>query len=77
MGKTKSVTSLPIETARSVTQISSRQSISEDEYRRMVAEAAYYRAMHRGFNGGDPLDDWLVAEREINRSLPVSARVKG
>jgi len=46
------------------------QSVSSDERQRMIAESAYFRAMQRGFNGGDPLDDWLAAEREINRLLP-------
>jgi hypothetical protein len=36
----------------------------------MIEEAAYFRAKQRGFDGGDPLDDWLAAEREINRRLP-------
>lgn len=31
-----------------------------------IAEAAYYHAEHRGFNGGDPVTDWLAAEAEIN-----------
>jgi chromosome segregation ATPase len=37
--------------------------------RRMIAEAAYYRAKARGFTGGDPAADWLAAEREIERQL--------
>lgn len=32
----------------------------------MIAEAAYYRALNRGFNGGDPNEDWFAAEREID-----------
>ena len=44
--------------------------ISLEERQRMIAEAAYFRAMQRGFNGGDPVDDWLIAEREIERLLP-------
>jgi len=32
----------------------------------MIAEAAYFRAEHRGFRGGDPLEDWLQAEAEID-----------
>ena len=43
--------------------------ISEEERRRMIAEAAYLRAQQRGFEGGDPVADWLVAETEINKSL--------
>jgi hypothetical protein len=35
----------------------------------MVAEAAYFRALHRGFDGGDPRADWFAAEREIDARL--------
>ena len=38
--------------------------------RRLIAEAAYFRAERRGFTGGDPLDDWLQAEAEIDRMAP-------
>lgn len=53
---------------------SQSQQISSEERRRMISEAAYFRAMQRGFNGGDSLDDWLAAEREINRRLPGSQK---
>jgi hypothetical protein len=33
----------------------------------LIATAAYYRAEHRGFTGEDPVEDWLVAEAEIER----------
>ncbi len=35
----------------------------------MIAEAAYYRAEHRGFWCGDPVTDWLEAEDEIDAML--------
>lgn len=35
----------------------------------MIAEAAYFRAEKRGFDDGDPMQDWLEAEREIDCSL--------
>lgn len=44
--------------------------VSAEERRHMIAEAAYYRALDRNFQGGDPVTDWLVAEREINQRLP-------
>ena len=44
--------------------------VSEEERRRLIAEVAYQRAQARGFSGGDPMDDWLSAEREVNRLLP-------
>ena len=37
----------------------------------MVAEAAYYRAEARGFSGGNLLEDWLEAEREIDSRYTV------
>lgn len=38
-----------------------------DQRHRMIAEAAYFRAERRGFQGGCPIEDWLVAEREISQ----------
>ena len=39
---------------------------SADQKRRMIAEAAYYRAEKRGFANSDPVQDWLAAEAEID-----------
>jgi hypothetical protein len=50
--------------------------VSEEERRRMIAENAYYRAQQRGFNGGQAIDDWLAAEREVNRLLPSPQQQK-
>lgn len=33
----------------------------------MIAEAAYFHAENRNFQHGDARQDWLEAEREINR----------
>jgi ElaB/YqjD/DUF883 family membrane-anchored ribosome-binding protein len=38
----------------------------------MIAEAAYYRAERRGFDGGDPVADWLDAEAETEALLRSS-----
>ncbi|HEU5283180.1 MAG TPA: DUF2934 domain-containing protein [Burkholderiales bacterium] len=43
--------------------------ISPEQWRAMVAEAAYFRAQRRGFGGGSPEQDWYEAEEEIRRSL--------
>lgn len=43
--------------------------IDSDVRRQMIAEAAYYRAERRGFDGDGDLDDWLAAESEIDRLL--------
>jgi hypothetical protein len=43
--------------------------VSADERRRMIAEAAYYKAARRGFAAGDPDRDWIEAEAEIDARL--------
>jgi hypothetical protein len=35
----------------------------------MIAEAAYFRAAKRGFEGGDPAVDWVEAEIEVDARL--------
>lgn len=45
------------------------QKVSEERRRQMIADAAYFRAERRGFDGGDPFVDWLEAEHEIDARL--------
>jgi len=52
---------------------SSAESVSEEMLRRMIAEAAYYIALARGFAAGDPVADWLTAEREISSQISTSS----
>lgn len=40
--------------------------VDPNQRRHMIAEAAYFLAEHRGFRGGDPIQDWLSAEVEID-----------
>jgi hypothetical protein len=43
--------------------------LSPEERREMVAVAAYYLAERRGFPGSGALDDWIAAERQIERMI--------
>jgi hypothetical protein len=45
--------------------------ITHDEgtHHRMIEEAAYFIAEHRGFCEGFELDDWLAAEAEVKQML--------
>lgn len=52
------------------------QNLSSEDRRQLIEQAAYFRALQRGFSGGDALEDWLVAEREINRLLPSPQQQK-
>lgn len=58
---------------------SDKRGISAEERRKLIAEAAYYRALERGFQGSDPLEDWLKAEKEIDARyelLPYEDRLE-
>jgi hypothetical protein len=43
--------------------------VTAEQRRGMICEAAYYQAERRGFSGGDPLQDWIAAEAEVDRML--------
>ena len=40
-----------------------------EERHRLIEKAAYLRAEQRGFQGGNPEQDWLEAEAEIDADL--------
>jgi hypothetical protein len=47
----------------------SQLTIPTEERQRMIAQAAYYRAERRGFRDGNPEQDWIEAEAEIDAWL--------
>ncbi len=55
--------------SKSSTPRARKNSINEEMRLRMVREAAYYRALNRGFNGGAEQEDWFAAEHEIDVML--------
>ena len=46
-----------------------RADVSPEEMRKLISEAAYYRAKQRGFEPGHELEDWIQAEAEVTRRL--------
>lgn len=50
--------------------------ITPELRRRMIEEAAYFRAEHRGFQGDHAVQDWLEAESEINRLYSTPPRIR-
>jgi Protein of unknown function (DUF2934) len=46
-----------------------RPPISAEERRRMVEREAYFCAYSRGFSSGDPVKDWLTAEKRVDSRL--------
>lgn len=43
--------------------------IQPERQRALIAEAAYFRAERRGFESGHELEDWCIAESEVNARL--------
>ena len=43
--------------------------LSDAERHEMIAVAAYYLAEQRGFPGEGALEDWVAAERQIDRMI--------
>jgi hypothetical protein len=39
--------------------------VSPEELRKLILEAAYFRAKQRGFTPGYELEDWIQAEAEV------------
>lgn len=66
----KPSTSKPIESTPSRKRVPSSTPLLADDIRHaMIEEAAYFRAASRGFDGGDPVEDWLWAEQDIEDQL--------
>jgi hypothetical protein len=43
--------------------------ITPEQRYRMICDAAYFHAERRGFVGGNPCDDWTLAEAEVDELL--------
>ena len=48
--------------------------ITTEQRRQLIAQSAYFRALSRGFEGGDPVADWLEAEQEVDQAIADKAR---
>lgn len=45
------------------------RAVSADTRRRMIEQSAYLRAERRGFTAGGEVEDWLLAEAEVDALL--------
>lgn len=56
------------------TQAAAKPELMQPMQRRdMIVQLAYLYAEARGFKGGEPAQDWLKAEEEIDRELKTNA----
>jgi hypothetical protein len=49
--------------------VETRRAITNEERQRLISQAAYYRAQRVGFGKTNPVDDWLLAEREVDAMM--------
>lgn len=52
--------------ATPATKSAAKTVLTPAERMKMIAEAAYYLAEKRGFNGGNELSDWVAAEKQVD-----------
>jgi hypothetical protein len=43
--------------------------LTQEQRKKLIAEMAYYLAEKRNFNHGDPIQDWLTAEKMVDQKL--------
>jgi len=58
-----------VESGAAIMKSARRRERTAEERHQMIAEAAYYRALRRGFHGGSDLEDWLDSEAEIDQLI--------
>jgi hypothetical protein len=73
----KTGTKVPKETVKTTKRRAKSQpkpvELSPGLRQEMIREAAYFRAEKRGFQGGDPISDWLLSEQEVDSALSMGA----
>ena len=61
-----------VEASVTPSAVAPSESIEPEQRLAMICDAAYFLSERRGFGPGHELDDWLVAEGEIDRLLTAS-----
>ena len=72
--ETKTTTRKPTEGYNPANTETTNPTMTADQRRSMIQMAAYLRAEKRGFKGGDPVKDWVDAEREVDATLTAGTR---
>jgi hypothetical protein len=70
--KTKQSTAKKAPTSKRSPKRAGATQINPLQRQKMIEVAAYYRAEKRGFDGGDPQDDWYHAEAEVDKLLQTN-----
>lgn len=76
MPQTKSKSRSSQSSGSAQSPLASQVMVTPEQRYHMIAEAAYFHAERRGFGSGDPAQDWLEAEAEIDRMLQTGAEAR-
>ena len=57
-------------------RVTPAKTATPEDREQYIAEAAYYLAEHRSFEGGDPEQDWFEAEDQIDLILAEQDEAK-
>lgn len=71
-GKTAAASARPAAKPAAAQPFEARAEVSAEELRKLIAEAAYYRAKRRGFAPGHEEEDWVQAEAEVKERIGTS-----
>jgi hypothetical protein len=71
-GKTAAASARPAAKPAAAQPFEARAEVSAEELRKLIAEAAYYRAKRRGFAPGHEEEDWVQAEAEVKERIGIS-----
>lgn len=64
-----------IEVTKAEGKTVTKTTITSEERRRLIALAAYYRAERKGFGKTNPVEDWLLAESEVDAMITREASI--
>lgn len=65
----KSAAKKSVPTTSNVNPVVTRPAVSVEQRHHYIEVAAFYVAQRRGFAPGNPVDDWAMAELEVDRLI--------
>lgn len=65
----KTSTKKTVPAKASATPVAARPTVTVEQRHNYIEVAAFYVAQRRGFAPGNPVDDWAMAEQEVDRLI--------
>ena len=65
----KTSTKKTVPAKASATPVAARPAVTVEQRHNYIEVAAFYVAQRRGFSPGNPIEDWAMAEQEVDRLI--------